>query len=181
MLDERRSMDSALITPEVTERAIELQHELGRRGQHRLPIPDLVISAAAQATGLVVLHYDSDFERITAAGGAGHEWGCSERLDLNAAPPALLMDQFRSTIPMCGSAGFGAQARCSSGGHRARYAQRDDDRRPRRRSAPPSRPRPEGRIAGDHHTVVGEDSQPELVIHAMLMRDKYRRLLRGGE
>lgn len=30
-------------------------------------------------------------------------------------------------------------------------------------------------------TVVGEDSQPELVIHAMLMRDKYRRLLRGGE
>jgi len=74
VLDERRSLDSAPITPEVMERAIELQHELARRGQHRLPIPDLVISAAAQAAGLVVLHYDSDFERIGAAGGAGHEW-----------------------------------------------------------------------------------------------------------
>ena len=74
VLDERRSLDSAAITPEVLERAIELQHELARRGQHRLPIPDLVISAAAQSAGLVVLHYDSDFERIGAAGGAGHQW-----------------------------------------------------------------------------------------------------------
>ncbi len=74
VLDERRSLDSAAITPEVMERAIELQHELARRGQHRMPIPDLVISAAAQTAGLVVLHYDSDFERIGAAGGAGHEW-----------------------------------------------------------------------------------------------------------
>jgi predicted nucleic acid-binding protein len=55
-------------------RAIELQHTLARRGQHRVPIPDLVISAAAQATGLVVLHYDSDFVRIANAGGAAHEW-----------------------------------------------------------------------------------------------------------
>ena len=74
VLDERRSFDSAPITPDVMERAIELQHELARRGQHRLPIPDLVISAAAQSTGLVVLHYDADFERIAAAGGADHEW-----------------------------------------------------------------------------------------------------------
>ncbi len=74
VLDERRSLDSAAITPEVMERVIELQHELARRGQHRLPIPDLVISAAAQAAGLIVLHYDSDFERIAVAGGASHEW-----------------------------------------------------------------------------------------------------------
>ncbi len=74
VLDERRSLDSAAITPEVMERAIGLQHELARRGQHRMPIPDLVISAAAQTAGLVVLHYDSDFERIGAAGGARHEW-----------------------------------------------------------------------------------------------------------
>jgi len=73
VLNERRSLDSAPITPEVMERAIELQHELARRGQHRLPIADLVISAATQAAGLVVLHYDSDFERIGAAGGASHE------------------------------------------------------------------------------------------------------------
>ncbi len=74
VLDERRSLDSAPITPDVMEKAIELQHELARRGQHRLPIPDLVISATAQSAGLVVLHYDADFARIAAAGGADHEW-----------------------------------------------------------------------------------------------------------
>ena len=74
VLDERRSLDSAPISPDVMDRAIELQHELARRGQHRLPIPDLVISATAKSAGLVVLHYDADFERIAAAGGADHEW-----------------------------------------------------------------------------------------------------------
>jgi predicted nucleic acid-binding protein len=73
-LQERRSLDDAPITPEVMSRAIDLQHALSERGQHRLPIPDLVISAAAQVAGLVVLHYDADFERIAAAGGAPHEW-----------------------------------------------------------------------------------------------------------
>jgi len=47
VLDERRSLDSAPISPGVMQRAIELQHELARRGQHRLPIRDLVISAAS--------------------------------------------------------------------------------------------------------------------------------------
>jgi predicted nucleic acid-binding protein len=74
ILEERRSLDDAPITPEVMSRAIELQHTLAGHGQHRLPIPDLVISAAAQVAGLVVLHYDAHFERIAAAGGAPHEW-----------------------------------------------------------------------------------------------------------
>ena len=74
ILEERRSLDDAQITPQVMSRAIELQHALAERGQHRLPIPDLVSSAAAQVAGLVVLHYDADFERIAAAGGAPHEW-----------------------------------------------------------------------------------------------------------
>lgn len=73
-LEERKSFDSAPITPEVMATAIDLQHALARRGQHRVPIPDLVISATAKHAGLVVLHYDSDFERIANAGGAGHEW-----------------------------------------------------------------------------------------------------------
>ena len=74
ILEDRRSLDAAPITPAVMAIAIDLQHELARRGQHRVPIPDLVISAAAVETGLIVLHYDSDFERIAAAGGAAHEW-----------------------------------------------------------------------------------------------------------
>ena len=74
ILEERRSLDAAPITPEVTARSVELQHALARVGQHRVPIPDLVISAAAQIAGLVVLHYDADFERIASVGGARHEW-----------------------------------------------------------------------------------------------------------
>ena len=74
VLQERRSLDAAPITPEVMTRAVELQHALARRGQHRVPIPDLVISAAAAESGLVVLHYDADFVRIAAVGGSGHEW-----------------------------------------------------------------------------------------------------------
>jgi predicted nucleic acid-binding protein len=74
ILEERRSLDAAPITPDVMTKAIDLQHELGRRGQHRVPIPDLIISAAALLADLVVLHYDADFERIEAAGGAPHEW-----------------------------------------------------------------------------------------------------------
>ncbi|CAN5125301.1 PIN domain nuclease [soil metagenome] len=74
VLAERRSFDAAPITPAVMERALDLQHALARRGQHRVPIPDLVISAAAQAAGLLVMHYDADFERLANAGGAPHEW-----------------------------------------------------------------------------------------------------------
>jgi predicted nucleic acid-binding protein len=74
ILEERRSLDAAPITPEVMAEAIDLQHELARRGQHRVPIPDLIISATAQLSGLVVLHYDADFERIASVGGAPHEW-----------------------------------------------------------------------------------------------------------
>lgn len=74
VLEERRSLDDAPITPAVMAEAIELQHALARRGQHRVPIPDLIISATARAAGLVVLHYDADFDRIAAVGGAVHEW-----------------------------------------------------------------------------------------------------------
>jgi predicted nucleic acid-binding protein len=74
VLEERRSLDVAPITPQVMATAIDLQHALAGRGQHRVPIPDLVISAAAKHAGLVVLHYDSDFVRLADAGGAPHEW-----------------------------------------------------------------------------------------------------------
>lgn len=72
--EERRSFDPAPITEGVMTTAIDLQHDLARRGQHRVPIPDLVISAAAKHADLVVLHYDADFERLAEVGGADHEW-----------------------------------------------------------------------------------------------------------
>ncbi len=74
VLAERHSLEDAPITPEVTALAISLQQALARQGQHRLPIPDLLISAAAKVAGLTVLHYDADFERLAAIGGAPHEW-----------------------------------------------------------------------------------------------------------
>jgi hypothetical protein len=74
VLSERRSLDQALVTPEVMSRAIEIQHLLARRGQHRVPIPDLIIAAAADAAGLTVLHYDADFEMIAEVAGMAHEW-----------------------------------------------------------------------------------------------------------
>ena len=74
ILEERRSLYQAPITPDVMAKAVDVQHELAKRGQHRVPIPDLIISATASVAGLVVLHYDSDFERIAMTGGAPHEW-----------------------------------------------------------------------------------------------------------
>jgi hypothetical protein len=74
ILQERRALDTAPITEAVMRTAIDLQHELARRGQHRVPIPDLIISAAALKANLVVLHYDRDFERIADVGGAAQEW-----------------------------------------------------------------------------------------------------------
>lgn len=64
----------APLDDDVFDRAIEVQGWLARQGQHRLPIPDLVIAAAAEASGLIVLHYDADFDRIAAVTGQPMEW-----------------------------------------------------------------------------------------------------------
>lgn len=88
VLLERRSLDSAPITSEVLDLAIDLQHELAKRGQHRLAIPDLIISAAARSAGLVVLHYDPDFELVGAVGGAEHEW-VAPRAASDPTPPRI--------------------------------------------------------------------------------------------
>lgn len=74
VVEERRAMPRAPIDDAVLDRALAVQGLLARRGQHRLPIPDLLIAAAAEHAGLSVLHYDSDFERIAAATGQVHEW-----------------------------------------------------------------------------------------------------------
>jgi predicted nucleic acid-binding protein len=62
------------LTEEIFQRAISVQGELAKTGQHRIPIPDLIISAAAEFAGLTVLHYDADFDRIAKATGQPVEW-----------------------------------------------------------------------------------------------------------
>ena len=53
---------------------VDIMSALARRGQHRTPIPDLMLAAIARAAYAVVLHYDSDYERIAEVTGQPHEW-----------------------------------------------------------------------------------------------------------
>jgi predicted nucleic acid-binding protein len=50
------------------QRLLASKHQRGRK------IPDLLIAAAAEGEGLVVLHYDADFDRIAAVTGQRSEW-----------------------------------------------------------------------------------------------------------
>lgn len=54
--------------------AVGLQQMLVARGWHRTPIPDVIIAATAAEHGLVVMHYDSDYERLAGVAGIEHEW-----------------------------------------------------------------------------------------------------------
>ena len=62
------------LTQAVFDRAIEVQGLLAGQGRHRLPIPDLINAAAAEAAAMSVLHYDADFDTIAAVTGQATEW-----------------------------------------------------------------------------------------------------------
>lgn len=74
VLSERRALPSYPITEAVGVRAIDIQRQLARRGQHRLPLPDLLVAAVAGINGLGVIHYDADYDRIAAVTGQTVEW-----------------------------------------------------------------------------------------------------------
>jgi predicted nucleic acid-binding protein len=58
------------LTPAIEDRAVEVQLRLAEQGRHRAPsIPDLLIAATAELTGLTVLHVDKDFELIATVTG----------------------------------------------------------------------------------------------------------------
>jgi predicted nucleic acid-binding protein len=58
------------LTPAVEDRAVEVQLMLADRGQHRGPsIPDLLVAAGAEISGLTVLALDKDFELIAQITG----------------------------------------------------------------------------------------------------------------
>lgn len=61
-------------TEQVLRRALAVQAELARSGRHRLPIPDLIIAATAESAGLIVLHYDRDYDLIAEVTGQPVEW-----------------------------------------------------------------------------------------------------------
>lgn len=58
------------LTPAMEDRAWEVQMLLADRGRHRAPsIPDLLIAATAEKTGLTVLAVDKDFDLIAEVTG----------------------------------------------------------------------------------------------------------------
>jgi len=62
------------MTERIAVRALEAQHRLAQRGQHRVPVPDLLIAATAEEHRLSVIHYDRDFDRIAEVTGQRTEW-----------------------------------------------------------------------------------------------------------
>ena len=59
------SMPIEYLTPIAEDRAVHVLTLLSDRGQHRAPsVPDLIIAAVAESSGLVVLHNDKDFDLI---------------------------------------------------------------------------------------------------------------------
>ena len=71
----RASYERVSMEQEHFDRAIEVMGLLTKRSQLRgLTIPDLLIAAVAERAGLVVLHYDSDFDRIARVTRQEMEW-----------------------------------------------------------------------------------------------------------
>ena len=68
------SMPVEYLTRAIEDRAVEVLTLLADRGQHRAPsIPDLIIAATAELTGLTILHLDKDFEVIARVTGQSVE------------------------------------------------------------------------------------------------------------
>jgi len=54
--------------------ALDLQGRLAERGQHRRPIPDLIVAATAIVHDATVLHYDRDFDLIGEVSELSARW-----------------------------------------------------------------------------------------------------------
>ena len=68
------SLQYLSMTPEAEHHLVDVMAALALRGQHRTPIPDLMLAAIAHTQSAVVLHYDSDYERIAEVTGQPQEW-----------------------------------------------------------------------------------------------------------
>lgn len=62
------------LTEAVARRALDIQRALGSMGNHRRPIPDLIVAATALEYDASVLHYDRDFDLVAEATGLKARW-----------------------------------------------------------------------------------------------------------
>jgi predicted nucleic acid-binding protein len=72
--DEIDSLPWLATDEDAMDRALQVQGRLAERGQHRLPIQDLVLAATAERHGATVLHYDKDFDLIAGVTGQPTRW-----------------------------------------------------------------------------------------------------------
>jgi len=75
----RHELETGLELVETTQehfgRAVDVMEALAAKGQHRaVPLPDLLIAAVAETAGLVLMHYDEDFDRIAEITQQPTEW-----------------------------------------------------------------------------------------------------------
>jgi predicted nucleic acid-binding protein len=76
ILEELRQLFSWVPMPDgIYVRAREVQQLLTDNGEHRSAGPvDLLVAATAELSGLVLLHYDRDFETVAARTGQQTSW-----------------------------------------------------------------------------------------------------------
>ena len=73
--DRRLGYESFAMPDEIWDRALEVQGALSERGQLRaVKFPDLLIAATAERHGLVVIHYDADYDLIAGVTDQACEW-----------------------------------------------------------------------------------------------------------
>lgn len=64
------SMPVEYLTPAIEDRAVAVLTSLADRGHHRAPsVPDLLIAATGELSGIAVLHLDKDFDLIAEVTG----------------------------------------------------------------------------------------------------------------
>lgn len=66
LLRELTALPMLHIDAEVERRAVDAQQQLARAGHHRLPPVDLILAALADRHRVGVLHYDRDYDIVTA-------------------------------------------------------------------------------------------------------------------
>jgi predicted nucleic acid-binding protein len=74
MMEALDVFDLVEVSADDLRRARQVQRLLANKHQRGRKIPDLLVAAAAEAHDLVVLHYDADFDRISAVTGQPSEW-----------------------------------------------------------------------------------------------------------
>jgi predicted nucleic acid-binding protein len=71
----REVYDQIRVPESAFDRATDVQHELTKRGHHRSAGPvDLLLAATAELSGLIVLHYDRDFETVAKVTNQPTQW-----------------------------------------------------------------------------------------------------------